>query len=201
MEEHEYIEHYVKMVGQPERLEGITASILYSKYEYDDCNKSEDESRKSCHSQEQPVRELGQEMAPEIHFSKEASQIAWRLRGNVIEVNPVTNAVHDSGEESCHRYNLVEANVGIKWDIIIEDGLTKIREEVSSHRNEKNRISPHHTRGSSTCNRHTITSNSSQSTKLSLHRIVISSLYKDPGRYKEEHGEVEDVKLVILHPT
>ena len=36
---------------------------------------------------------------------------------------------------------------------------------------------------------------------LSLHRVVVGSLYKDTGNNKLKEGKIENVKPVVLHPS
>ena len=120
-------------------------------------------------------------MSAVVHRTEDAGHIAGSLGGDVVEVKPVTNGVHDSEEESIEGNNLVGTDVRIEWNVVVEDCLPKMRNKVASHREEKDRVGPHHSRGSSTSDGHTMASNPSQTRMFSLHGIVVASLDKDAG--------------------
>lgn len=90
----------------------------------------------------------------------------------MVEVDTMPNAVHDGKEQSSKSYNLVEGDSRIKGDILIEGRLPEEGDEVAGHGQQQNRVGPHHTGCSSTCHCHTISSNTTQPSKFSLHRII-----------------------------
>ena len=59
MEEHEDIEDVVPMVGEPEGLEPVAASVLGGKYVDHYGNQCQDERAETCRCQEEPVHKLG----------------------------------------------------------------------------------------------------------------------------------------------
>ncbi len=101
MKEGEDVEHYIPMMGDPKSTEGVASGVLSSKHKDDDCEHSGKESSKSCHSKEHPVGELGQDVGAMIDLSKDASQIVGSLGGNVVEVEAVTNRMHECEKQSC----------------------------------------------------------------------------------------------------
>ena len=100
MEEGKEVEQYVKVVGVPKGLEGVTPGILSGKDEDDHGDQGKQDGRKSSHRQEDPVGELGQRVRTMENFAEEASQIICRLSGDVVEVETVTDGVHDGKDET-----------------------------------------------------------------------------------------------------
>ena len=78
------------------------------------------------------------------HFPKEAGEIVCGLRGDVVEVDPVANAVHDSEHKAGKSDDLVEGQVGIEGDVVVEGSFPEVGDEVPSHGYEQDGISEHH---------------------------------------------------------
>ena len=94
-----------------------------------------------------------------IHFPEQAGQVVCRLCGNVVEVDAMPNAVHDSEKESSEGDNLVEGDVRVKRHEVVDGRLPQVGDHVPGHRDEKHRVGEHHGRGGTTCDCHTIASN------------------------------------------
>ena len=201
MEEGQDVEDDVKVVGVPEGLEGVTSGVLSGKHENNDSNQCRNESSKASHGQEEPVGELGQGVGTMVHLTEDAGQVVGSLGRDVVEVEAVTDAMHHREEETIEGNDLVEADVGVEGDVVVEDGLPEVGDEVASHCEQENGVSPHHSRGSSTSDGHTMTCDSPQTSMLSLNCIVVASLHKDTDGDKLEEHEIEDVKPVVLHPA
>ena len=137
MQEHQDIESYVQMVGEPKGLESVAASVLGSKNEYNDSDQSQYETTEASHGQEQPVCELREYVRTAVHFPKDACQVTGSLGGDVVEVDTVANAMHDREQQGSHCHNLVKADVGIERDVVIEDGFSQVGDEVPGHCDEE----------------------------------------------------------------
>ena len=201
MEEGQDVEDDVQVVSVPEGLEGVAPGVLGGEDVDDDSDQSQHESSKASHCQEEPVGELGQSVSTMVHFTEDAGQIVGPLRGDVVEVDTVTNTVHDREEQTVKSNNLVETNVRVERNVVVEDGLPEIGDEVASHCNQEDRVGEHHSRSSSTSDCHTITSDSPQTGMFSLHRVVVGPLDEDSNGDKLKEGKIENVKPVVLHPS
>jgi len=93
------------------------------------------------------------------HLTEQTSQIARSLGRDVVEITAMPNTMHDSKEQSGKGNDLVEGHSSIEWNVLIEGGLPEEGDEVPGHRQQQYRIGPHHGRCSTTCNRDTISSN------------------------------------------
>ena len=67
------------------------------------------------------------------YLTEKTSQIIGRLSGNVVKVDTVADAVHDSEEQSREGNDLVEGHGRIEGDILLEGGLPEEGDEVSCH--------------------------------------------------------------------
>lgn len=79
------------------------------------------------------------------HLTEQTSQITRCLSGDVVEVDTVSNGVHDGEEQRGECYDLVEGYGSIKGDVLVEGGLPEEGDEVAGHRQQQNGVSPHHT--------------------------------------------------------
>ena len=61
-----------------------------------------------------------------VHLAEDACQIVGSLSGNVVEVDTVTNTVHDCEEEGIESNDLVETDVRVEWNVVVEDGLPEV---------------------------------------------------------------------------
>ena len=133
MQEHEDVEEDVPVVGQPEGLEGVAAGVLGGKDKDHDGYEGEDEGAEAGGGEEEPEEEGGQVVAGEVDIAEDAAEVACRLRGDVVEVDPVTDDVHEGEEETRQRHYLVEGDVGIKGHVVVQRCLTEVGDEVTGH--------------------------------------------------------------------
>ena len=92
----------------------------------------------------------------------------------MVEVDPVPKAMHHGEEETGQSNDLVEREVGIKWNIVVEGGFPEECDEVPSHCEQQHGVSEHHAGSSTSGDGHTIASDAAQTNMLSLHGIVYS---------------------------
>ena len=121
VEECEDVEHHIPVVSDPEGTEGVASCVLGSKHENDDGKHSGKESGKSCHGQEHPVGELGQNVSAMVDLSEDAGQIVSCLSSDVIEVEAVTDDMHEGEKQSTKSHYLVEGDVGIERNVRSEE--------------------------------------------------------------------------------
>ena len=138
-------------------------------------------------------------MSAVVHFSEDAGEIVGSLGGDVVEVDAMTNGVHDGEEQGSESNDLMGTDVGIEGDIVVEDGFSKVRDEVSGHGEEEDRVRPHHARGSTSSDGHSKTSNSPQARILSFYRVIVGSLHEDASSDKHEKSEVEYLEPLVLN--
>ncbi len=201
VKEGENVEHHIPVVSDPEGTEGVASCVLSSKHKDDDHKHSGKEPCKSCHGQEKPVGELGQNVSAMVDLSEEARQIVGSLSADVVEVEAVADGMHEGKEQSCKGHNLVERDVGIEGNVVVEDGLTEIRDKVTSHGEQQHRVGEHHSCSSSSSYSDPMTSDSPESSVLSLYSIIMASLDKDHDTEPEVNGQIENVDLVVFNIT
>lgn len=93
------------------------------------------------------------------HLTEETSQIIGCLSGDVVEVDTMSNTMHDGEEQSSECYDLVEGHCSIEGDILVEGSLPEEGDEISGHSQQQDGVGPHHTRRSTTSNCNTVASN------------------------------------------
>ena len=138
-------------------------------------------------------------MGTVVHLTEDAGEIVSSLGGNVVEVDSMTHSVHDGEEQGSESDDLVSLDVAVEWNIVVEDGFSQVGDEVASHSEQEDGVSPHHARGSTTGDGNTIPCNSPQSSMFSLHRVVVGSLNKDCSSDEHEESQVEDLQLLVLY--
>ena len=90
----------------------------------------------------------------------------------MVEVDSMTDAMHDC-EEECRESNmLVESNVRVKWNVVVDGRLPEVRDDVPGHCDQQDRVREHHSRGGTTCDGHTVASNATKASKLTLNRVI-----------------------------
>ena len=201
MQEHEDVEEDVPVVGQPEGLEGVAAGVLGGKDKDHNGYEGEDEGAEAGGGEEEPEEEGGQVVAGEVDFAEDAAEVACRLRGDVVEVDPVTDDVHEGEEETRQRHYLVEGDVGIKGHVVVQRCLAEVGDEVTGHGDQEYRVCPHHPRGSPPRDCHTVTSNPPQTTALRFDGVVVRPLNEDPRGDEGVQREIEYVKAVVFDIT
>lgn len=72
------------------------------------------------------------------YLTEKTSQITGCLSGNVVEVDTVANAMHDSEEQSREGNDLVEGHGCIEGDVLLEGGLSEEGDKVSCHGQQQN---------------------------------------------------------------
>ena len=77
-----------------------------------------------------------------------------------------------SEKQSPSSHILVHGNIRIKWDVSVEKGFSKECDRVSGHGHQEAGVGEHHSTGSSSCYRNSVTCNTPQPCMLSLNRIV-----------------------------
>lgn len=110
------------------------------------------------------------------HLTEQTGQITGSLGGNMVEVDAVSDSMHDGEEQSGECYDLVEGYGGIEGNVLVKGGLPEEGDEVPGHGQQQNGISPHHARGSTSSNCDTISSNTTQPSIFSLHRVIYSAI-------------------------
>ena len=133
MQEHQDVKGNIEVVGYPEGLESVAASVLGGKNEYNDSDQSQYESTEASHGQEQPECELWKCVSAVVHFSEDARQVIGCLGGDVVEVDTMADAMHDREAQASQCNNLVETDVSIEGDVVIEDGFSQVGDEVPGH--------------------------------------------------------------------
>ena len=68
-----------------------------------------------------------------VHLAEQARQIVGRLGGDVVEVYAMTDAMCDGEQEGSEGNDLVEADVRIKRNVVVDDGLPQKGDEVTGH--------------------------------------------------------------------
>ena len=137
MKEHQDVKHYIEVVSDPESLESVASSILCGKHINDDCYQSQYKRTKARHCKEEPVGKLWQNVGAAVNFPEDACQVTRCLGGNVVEIDSVTNTVHNCEQQSCEGNNLVETDVGIEGNVVVEYCFTQVGNEVSRHCQQK----------------------------------------------------------------
>lgn len=83
-------------------------------------------------------------MTAVVHLAEQARQIAGSLGRDVVEVNAMADAMCDGEQKGSEGNDLVEADVRIKWNVVVNDGLPQEGDEVTRHREQQDRICEHH---------------------------------------------------------
>lgn len=83
-------------------------------------------------------------MTAVVHLAEQARQIVGCLGGDVVEVYAMTDAMTDGEQKGSEGNDLVEADVRIKRNIVVDDGLPQEGDEVTAHREQQDRIRKHH---------------------------------------------------------
>lgn len=72
------------------------------------------------HGSKQPKGDGGPRVAGKADFTSEAAKMRYRLRGDVIKVDYMTDRVQHREEERCARSDLVKLYVGVDRYILLD---------------------------------------------------------------------------------
>ena len=128
----------------PKPIKNITPSIWDSKDIHGCHDDDEQDSSDTSQSVIAPELEFRKFIAGMVEIPEEAIEIVSILSGNVIEVDGMSNHVHDCVQQGCHGYVLVKAMEEIKWYESIKSCFPENCNDVTTHRKEKDRVGKGH---------------------------------------------------------